>query len=89
MSALHRLTWSPGSFELAILRMSRYFDLTNNAVLFYDVMLPMDAFLTTGDTAEMALVTKIFEFARDIAQMKLPEMVLSLYSAFILLQDGQ
>jgi len=78
-----------GSFELAILRMSRYFDLTNNAVLFYDVMLPMDAFLTTGDTAEMALVTKIFEFARDIAQMKLPEMVLSLYSAFILLQDDR
>ena len=78
-----------GSFELAIIRMSRYFDLSNNAVLFYDVMLPIGAFLTTHVSEEMTLVNKIFEFAREIAQMKLSEKVLSLYSAFILLQDGE
>ena len=78
-----------GSFELAIIRMSRYFDLSNNAVLFYDVMLPVGAFLTTHISEEMTLVNKIFEFAREIAQMKLSEKVLSLYSAFILLQDGK
>ena len=69
--------------------MSRYFDLSNNAVLFYDVMLPVGAFLTTHISEEMTLVNKIFEFAREIAQMKLSEKVLSLYSAFILLQDGK
>jgi len=78
-----------GSFELAIIRMSRYFDLSNNAVLFYDVMLPVGAFLTTHISEEMTLVNKIFEFAREIAQMKLSEKVLSLYSAFILLQDDR
>merc|ERR1719412_174702 len=78
-----------GSFELAIIRMSRYFDLSNNAVLFYDVMLPVGAFLTTHVSEEMTLVNKIFEFAREIAQMKLSEKVLSLYSAFILLQDDR
>ena len=74
---------------MAIIRMSRYFDLSNNAVLFYDVMLPVGAFLTTHISEEMTLVNKIFEFAREIAQMKLSEKVLSLYSAFILLQDGK
>jgi len=78
-----------GSFELAVLRMSRYFDLSSNAVLFEDIMLPMEAFLTTGDTEEMDLVTKIFEFAKEIAELKLSEVILSLYSAFILLQDDR
>ena len=72
--------------------MSRYFDLSNNAVLFHDVMLPVDAFLTTdisGEVEEVALVNKIFEFAREIAQMKLSEKAFSLYSAFVLLQDSK
>ena len=72
------------------MRMSRYFDLSNNAVLFDDVMLPIDAFLTTDiSEEERTLVNKIFEFAREIAQMKLSEKALSLYSALILLQDGK
>ena len=71
------------------MRMSRYFDLSNNAVLFHDVMLPVGAFLTSHISEEMTLVNKIFEFAREIAQMKLSEKALSLYSALILLQDGK
>ena len=74
---------------MAIIRMSRYFDLSNNAVLFYDVMLPVGAFLTTHISEEMTLVNKIFEFAREIAQMNLSEKALSLFSAFILMQDGK
>ena len=69
--------------------MSRYYDLTQNAVLFHDIMLPMEAFLTTGDTSEMRLVTQIFEFAKSIAEMQLSEMALSLYCAYILLQEGK
>ena len=72
------------------MRMSRYFDLSNNAVLFDDVMLPIDAFLTTDiSEEERTLVNKIFEFAREIAQMKLSEKALSLYSALILFQDSK
>ena len=76
------------AFEIAVIRMSRYYDLTQNAVLFSDNMLPMEAFLTTGDTSEMRLVTQIFEFAKSIAEMQLSEMALSLYCAYILLQEG-
>ena len=76
------------AFEIAVIRMSRYYDLSQNAVLFHDIMLPMEAFLTTGDTSEMRLVTQIFEFAKSIAEMQLSEMSLSLYCAYILLQEG-
>ena len=76
------------AFEISIIRMSRYFDLSQNAVLFGDTMLPMDAFMTTRNTEEMNLVTQIFDFAKSLAEMQLSEMVLGLYSAYILLQEG-
>ena len=86
-----------GSFELAVLRMSRYFDLSNNHVLFVgdhtqllekSFMLPMEAFTTTGNTEEMTLVSQIFDTAKAIADLKLSEVALSLYSAYVLLQAG-
>nr|CAJ90621.1 HR3 isoform A [Blattella germanica] len=73
-----------GSFELAVLRMSRYFDLSQNCVLYADTMLPQDAFYTT-ETAEMKLVTCVFEFAKGVAELKLTETELALYSACVLL----
>ena len=86
-----------GSFELAVLRMSRYFDMSNNHVLFVgdhtqllekSFMLPMEAFTTTGNTEEMTLVSQIFDTAKAIADLKLSEVALSLYSAYVLLQAG-
>jgi len=77
------------AFEISIIRMSRYFDLSQNAVLFGDMMLPMDAFMTTRNTEEMNLVTQIFEFAKSLAEMQLSEMVLALYSAYVLLQEDR
>lgn len=76
-----------GSFELAVLRMSRYFDLSQNCVLYADTMLPQDAFFTT-ETAEMKLVTCVFEFAKGVAELKLTETELALYSACVLLSAG-
>ncbi|XP_075217793.1 nuclear hormone receptor 3 ROR-beta [Lycorma delicatula] len=73
-----------GSFELAILRMSRYYDLSQNCVLYADTLLPQDAFYTT-DTNEMKLVTLAFEVARGVAELKLTETELALYSAVVLL----
>lgn len=84
-----------GSFELAVLRMSRYFDMSSNHVLFVgdhtqllekSFMLPMEAFTTTGNTEEMTLVTQIFDTVKTIAELKLSEVALSLYSAYVLLQ---
>jgi len=77
-----------GSFELAVLRMSRYYDLTHNAVLFGDTMLPVAGFLTP-DTVEVKLVTSVFDFAKALAELKLTEIQLALYSAFVLLSSDR
>ena len=69
--------------------MSRYFDLSQNAVLFSDCMLPMEAFMTTQDTIETNLVSQIFDFAKSLAELRLSDIALALYSAYILLQDGK
>ena len=68
--------------------MSRYFDLSQNAVLFSDCMLPMEAFMTTRDTVEMNLVSQVFDFAKSLAELRLSDIALALYSAYILLQHG-
>lgn len=77
-----------GSFELAVLRMSRYLDLSQNCVLYGDTMLPQEAFFTT-DTAEMKLVTCVFELSKSVAELKLTETELALYSACVLLSPGK
>ena len=87
------VTWASvwifaGSFELAVIRMSRYFDLTQNAVLFGDTLLPVEAFLTT-DSVEAELVSAVFDFAKSLAELKLSEIQLALYSAFVLLSSGE
>lgn len=68
--------------------MSRYLDLSQNCVLYGDTMLPQDAFFTT-DTAEMKLVTCVFEVAKSVAELKLTETELALYSACVLLSPGE
>jgi nuclear receptor subfamily 1 group F protein 4 len=75
---------SAGTFEQVILRMSRYYDLQQNAVIYADILLPVDLFLMTTESLEQRLVTSLFRFARSIAEMKLSETELALYSAFIL-----
>ncbi|XP_044009516.1 probable nuclear hormone receptor HR3 isoform X3 [Aphidius gifuensis] len=77
-----------GSFELAVLRMSRYLDLQQNCVLYGDTMLPQNAFFTS-DTAEMKLVSCVFEIARSVAELKLTETELALYSAAVLLSPDR
>ncbi|XP_076267091.1 nuclear hormone receptor 3 ROR-beta isoform X4 [Rhynchophorus ferrugineus] len=77
-----------GSFELAIIRMSRYLDLSQNCVLYGDIMLPQDAFFTS-DTAEMKLVSFVFEVAKGLAELKLTETELALYSACVLLSPDR
>ncbi|XP_014086984.2 nuclear receptor ROR-alpha isoform X1 [Bactrocera oleae] len=73
-----------GSFELAIVRMSRLLDLSQNAVLYGDVMLPQEAFYTS-DSDEMRLVSRIFQTAKSIAELKLTETELALYQSLVLL----
>lgn len=77
-----------GSFELAIVRMSRLMDLSQNAVLYGDVMLSQEAFYTS-DSLEMKLVAFIFETAKSIAELKLTETELALYQSLVLLWPGK
>lgn len=76
-----------GSFELAILRMSRYYELNQNCVLYADTLLPQEAFYTS-DPNEQKLVALAFEVARGVAELKLTETELALYSACVLLSPG-
>ncbi|XP_070506342.1 probable nuclear hormone receptor HR3 isoform X2 [Chironomus tepperi] len=73
-----------GSFELAIIRMSRLMDLSQNAVLYGDVMLHQEVFYTSN-SSEMKLVAGIFETAKSIAELKLTETELALYQSLVLL----
>lgn len=79
---------STGSFELAILRMSRYLDLGQNSVIYGDTMLPQEAFYTS-DTAEMKLVSCVFEMAKSVAELKLTHTEMGLYSAAVLVSPGK
>lgn len=67
--------------------MSRLMDLSQNAVLYGDVLLPQDAFYTS-DCFEMKLVACIFETAKSIAELKLTETELALYQSLVLLWPG-
>ncbi|XP_033232201.1 probable nuclear hormone receptor HR3 isoform X3 [Belonocnema kinseyi] len=71
------------AFELAVLRMSKCLDLQRNTVLYGDIMLGEDAFYTT-DPQEQKLVAKVFEVARSVADLKLTDVELALYSTAVL-----
>ena len=45
--------------------------------------------MNNRDTTEMKLVSQIFDFAKSIAEMRLSDVALALYSAYILLQEGK
>ncbi|RWS15127.1 putative nuclear hormone receptor HR3-like protein [Dinothrombium tinctorium] len=84
-----------GSFELSCLRMSRYIDTNTQQILFGDcqnphslTLMPKEAFMTP-DTSEMKLVTSVFDFAKCIAEMKLSEVQLALFSAYVLLSPDR
>lgn len=63
-------------------------DLSTNAVLYGDVVLPQEAFYTS-DNSEMKLVACIFETVRSIAELKLTETELALYQSLVLLWPGK
>lgn len=68
--------------------MSRLMDLSQNAVLYGEVMLPQEAFYTSN-SLEMKLVAGIFETAKSIAELKLTETELALYQSLVLLWPGE
>lgn len=68
--------------------MSRLMDLSQNAVLYGEVMLPQEAFYTSN-SLEMKLVAGIFETAKSIAELKLTETELALYQSLVLLWPGR
>lgn len=63
-------------------------DLSQNAVLYGEVMLPQEAFYASN-SLEMKLVAGIFETAKSIAELKLTETELALYQSLVLLWPGK
>lgn len=77
-----------GSFELAIVRLSRNVDLSLNGILYGEVLLPSEAFYTS-DTPELKLIACVYETARSIAELKLTETEIALYQSLVLLWPGK
>ncbi|XP_011564611.1 probable nuclear hormone receptor HR3 isoform X3 [Plutella xylostella] len=74
-----------GSFELAIVRMSRLIDVQRDQVLYGDVVLPIRECVRARHPSDMTLVMSIFEAAKSIARLKLTETELALYQSLVLL----
>ncbi|XP_014364015.1 probable nuclear hormone receptor HR3 isoform X2 [Papilio machaon] len=74
-----------GSFELAIVRLSRLIDVNREQVLYGDVVLPIRECVHARDPRDMALVVGIFDAAKTIARLKLTETELALYQSLVLL----
>lgn len=74
-----------GSFELAIVRLSRLIDVNRDQVLYGDVVLPIRECVHARDPRDMNLVTGIFDAAKAIARLKLTETELALYQSLVLL----
>ncbi|KAJ2938289.1 hypothetical protein O0L34_g13201 [Tuta absoluta] len=74
-----------GSFELAIVRLSRLIDVNRNQVLYGDVVLPISECVHARDPRDVSLVNNIFEAAKTIARLKLTETELALYQSLVLL----
>ncbi|GAU92736.1 hypothetical protein RvY_04780 [Ramazzottius varieornatus] len=77
-----------GSFEIAVIRISRCYDPTANIVLYGDRFVPIEAF-STGETDEFQFVTSIFEFAKSIIDLNLTESELALFSAAALMSPDR
>ncbi|CAG9573668.1 unnamed protein product [Danaus chrysippus] len=74
-----------GSFELAIVRLSRLIDINRDHVLYGDVVLPIRECVHARDPRDMSLVAGIFDAAKTIARLKLTETELALYQSLVLL----
>ncbi|CAH0599797.1 unnamed protein product [Chrysodeixis includens] len=74
-----------GSFELAIVRLSRLIDVNRDQVLYGDVVLPIRECVHARDPRDVALVVGIFDAAKTIARLKLTETELALYQSLVLL----
>ncbi|XP_046917533.2 nuclear hormone receptor 3 ROR-beta isoform X2 [Dermatophagoides farinae] len=78
-----------GSFELCCLRMSRYYDLNTKQVVFNGGLMPIDAFLSQADITESKLISQAFQFAEHLADLKMTEAELALFSAYVLISPDR
>lgn len=70
-------------FQMAVLRLSRYYDPAAGIVLYNGVFLPLTVF-HTQDEDEQQLVNSIFDFTKVLIEFKLTEMELGLLTAYVL-----
>ncbi|XP_018024570.1 probable nuclear hormone receptor HR3 [Hyalella azteca] len=77
-----------GGFEIALVWMSRNYDLQKDCVLYNNCYVPASSF-ATKDKLEEALVKDVYQFGHTLAQLKLCEKELGLFAAIVLLQAGK
>ncbi len=76
-----------GAFELAVIRMSQLFDLSNDSILYAGVYLPV-YFFQSDDPTETTFIQDIFTFVKDLATYSLTDTEIALYSAMVLMSPS-
>lgn len=74
-----------GSFELALIRACRVFDERTNSIIFGNAIVPLSVFSAFNEE-ECHLREQVFEFVRNVIQLKLTESQLALFSAVVLIR---
>ncbi|XP_078328543.1 putative nuclear hormone receptor HR3 isoform X2 [Crassostrea virginica] len=74
-----------GSFELALIRACRVYDNQTNNIVFGNVSVPLSVFSAFNEE-ECHLREQVFEFVRNVIQLKLTESQLALFSAVVLIR---
>ncbi|CAD5111861.1 DgyrCDS1127 [Dimorphilus gyrociliatus] len=77
-----------GSFEIALLRLSRAYDVTSNSVIFGEAFVPLDCFESLTKR-EKDVMKKIFTFAKDIISLNLTESELAIVCALVLVESDR
>jgi len=75
-----------GSFEIALLRLTRAYDPQTNSVVFGDQYITLDAFGALDDE-ELPIMQQMFEFAKDVISMNLSESELAMICTFVLVDS--
>ncbi|XP_074661172.1 putative nuclear hormone receptor HR3 isoform X2 [Tubulanus polymorphus] len=77
-----------GSFEIALLRLSRAYDIASDSAIFGTTFVPLSVF-TGLDESEENFKQSIFELATELISYKLTDMELALLSAIVLLSPDR
>jgi nuclear receptor subfamily 1 group F protein 4 len=77
-----------GSFEIALLRLCRAYDVPNNRVIFGSAFIPLEAFSSLNEE-ECSVMAAIFAFAKEMVNFNLTENELALLCSVVLIDPSR